>query len=280
MTTQTPVQIARTPRNILRDNMRDYVPTPVRQAQEVWARFRADNGFARLSPPLLTAPTHNMKLDKTQAYGLSLAPARLSGYNTCKHSTIACRRVCLNTAGKGAYNSVQRARIVKTKFLHEYTGEFSTLLMHEVHSLYMRYGKDLRMRLNVLSDLRWEELLPQVFECAPRARFYDYTKDWDRMFIDMPDNYTLAASAHERTTEQDVQFMVDSGHDVSVVFSTPAGQPLPHTYAGQHVTDADLSDAWMLMRPRSDGRGRVGGLRAKGRARGDISGFVKNPLGS
>ena len=274
-------QVGLLPRTSLRRALgSSWSPMPIREARAAWKQHRITYGLAPFAPALLTSPTGNVKLDKTQAYGLSLAPANISGYNVCPYSTQGCRQACLNTVGKGAYNTTQARRIVKTRFLYENPAAFATILVHEIDALYAKHGSDLRVRLNVLSDLRWEELLPQIFERAPKAKFYDYTKDVERVLIGTPNNYTLAVSASERMDEEHVRSFVELGFDVSVVFHTKRGQALPRTYAGQHVTDADKSDTWMLMRPRKDGRGRVGGLRAKGRAINDSSGFVKNPLGS
>ena len=274
------IRVQLRPRYNLRTSLgADFTPIDIQQARRQWKEHRIAYGMAPFAPALLTPPDGNLKLDKSLAYGLTLAPANLSGNNVCSHSTVGCRHACLNLTGKGMYNATQARRIVKTRFLYENPRAFATMLLHEVEHVYNKYGKDLRMRLNVLSDLRWEEILPQVFEIAPRAQFYDYTKDVERALIGTPDNYTLAVSASERMDEKHVRSFVELGFDVSVVFHTKRGQALPRTYAGQHVTDADKSDAWMLMRPRSDGRGRVGGLRAKGRAINDSSGFVKSPLG-
>lgn len=275
------VRVQLRPRYNLKESLgREFTPIDIQSARAQWKEHRITYGLAPFAPALLTAPEGNLKLDKTQAYGLTLSPANLSGFNTCAHSTVGCRDACLNLTGKGMYNATQARRIVKTRFLYENPRAFATILLHEIAQAYDKYGKDLRMRLNVLSDLRWEEILPQVFEIAPRANFYDYTKDVERVLIGTPDNYTLAVSASERMSEDHARSLVELGFDVSVVFHTKRGQALPRTYAGQHVTDADKSDAWMLMRPRKDGRGRVGGLRAKGRAINDSSGFVKSPLGS
>jgi hypothetical protein len=65
--------------------------------------------------------TTNTKLKKSLAFnfasfGIHLAPEKLSGFNVCKNSSAGCRAACLNTAGMGAYSSVQLARINKTKF--------------------------------------------------------------------------------------------------------------------------------------------------------------------
>ena len=47
---------------------------------------------------------------------LYLAPADLSGYQVCPMAKLAqCDGPCLNSAGRGAFNSVQIARIAKTR---------------------------------------------------------------------------------------------------------------------------------------------------------------------
>ncbi len=55
-------------------------------------------------------------------YILHLAPANLSGYETCPKRTAGCTSACLNTAGRGGMfkrgettNVIQKARIRKTK---------------------------------------------------------------------------------------------------------------------------------------------------------------------
>ena len=47
---------------------------------------------------------------------LHLAPYNLSGRNVCPKASAACAEACLNTAGRGQMNSVQAARINKTKY--------------------------------------------------------------------------------------------------------------------------------------------------------------------
>ena len=57
--------------------------------------------------------------------------------------------------------------------------------------------------------------------------------------------------------------------NVAVVFDTKVGHPLPRRYLGARVIDGDLHDLRFL-----DPRGVVVGLRAKGLAKADQSGFV------
>ena len=64
--------------------------------------------------------TANTKIKKGESFGyysngIHLAPAKLSGYNTCQYASIGCTAACLNTAGMGIYSNVQKARIDKTK---------------------------------------------------------------------------------------------------------------------------------------------------------------------
>ncbi len=63
---------------------------------------------------------YNYKTVKGEKLGiltgiLYLAPARLSGYETCPMRSIGCTNACLNTAGMGIFSNVQQARIAKTK---------------------------------------------------------------------------------------------------------------------------------------------------------------------
>ena len=60
-----------------------------------------------------------------------------------------------------------------------------------------------------------------------------------------------------------------AGLNISAVFDTPKDQPLPATFHGVKVLDGDKSDIVMLYN-----RGAVLGLRAKGDAKKDSSGFV------
>tara|TARA_R110000823_G_C15867385_1_gene493815 strand:- start:819 stop:1139 length:321 start_codon:yes stop_codon:yes gene_type:complete len=100
-------------------------------------------------------------------------------------------------------------------------------------------------------------------------RFYDYTKRTGRV---LPANYHLTMSANERHADEDLAALADMyGSNVAVVFDTRRGHALPATYAGVPVVDGDVTDSrW------ADERGVIVGLRAKGSAIGDRSGFVRS----
>ena len=233
-------------------------------------------GFQARTAPLLTPPSANPKLGKSGTYGLSLAAAGLSGvWQVCRYRTAGCASVCLESAGKGGLDSVQRGRIWKTRllgshpelFIREVAGELRKALgRRPLDSLGRRFGR-VPVRLNVLSDLPYEKFAPALFtDPSLRAcQWYDYTKNPRRT---PPANYHLTFSASERTSD----LVAAAGHygTVAVVFSTKRGRPLPATFDGLPVLDGDVSDSrWQ------DAAGIVG-LRAKGLAVGDDGGgFVR-----
>ena len=56
---------------------------------------------------------------------LYLLPADSSGIiNVCANATPGCKASCLNTAGRGAFSSVQQGRMRKTKWLVEDRSDF------------------------------------------------------------------------------------------------------------------------------------------------------------
>lgn len=216
---------------------------------------------------------------------LCLAPHTLSGRNLCPNASPGCIATCLNTAGRGAFNSVQRSRIAKTKQFTAAPTAFLYALVKDIKSL-ERKAKRQRMiplvRLNGTSDIPWENVsyhYPLTSNCRcnvmqtfPHIQFYDYTKSYARMwkFINggLPSNYHLTFSRSECNDDDAVQIL-KLGGNVAVVFSTRKGEKLPAFWNGYRVIDGDIDD----VRPY-DPSGVVIGLRAKGKARKDTTGFV------
>jgi hypothetical protein len=64
-----------------------------------------------------------------------LAPASLSGRNLCADSTPGCRATCLNTAGRGVFNSVQTGRIRRAHAFRDDRDAFMYQLAREVVAL-------------------------------------------------------------------------------------------------------------------------------------------------
>jgi hypothetical protein len=210
-------------------------------------------------------------------YGIHLAPASLSGFNVCDSSSAGCRWACLNTAGRGAMNSVQKARIKKTLFFFKDKQGFLAELWAEVaKSIRSAARKNMVpcFRLNLTSDLPWEKIKfngQSVMEAFPNVQFYDYCKSPERMtkFVngEMPQNYHLTFSRSETNGALALAFL-KSGGNVAMVFR----KSLPATYYGHEVIDGDETDLRFL-----DGSGKIIGLKEKGLAKKDATGFVLEP---
>ena len=210
-------------------------------------------------------------------FGIHLAPASLSGFNVCDSSSAGCRWACLNTSGRGAMSSVQRARIAKTKLFFKDKQLFMSMLWKEITAGIKKAAKnEMRpcFRLNLTSDLPWEKIKfndQSVFEAFPDVQFYDYCKSPERMtkFLagEMPANYHLTFSRSEENGNVALAFL-KSGGNVAMVFRNS----LPSSYFGYEVIDGDETDLRFL-----DGKGKIVGLKEKGLAKKDSTGFVLEP---
>jgi hypothetical protein len=221
-------------------------------------------------------------------YILHLAPADVSGYETCPKRTAGCTAACLNLAGRGGMfkrgettNVIQEARIRKTKMFFENRVEFMTLLVKDIE-LAIKQSKRMNLipvfRLNGTSDLAFEkyevvrngQLFRNMFAAFPEVQFYDYTKILGRKVVDIA-NYHLTFSAADGN-DADVAKAITQGYNVATVFGIKKTLPMPETYMGMPVFNGDESDLRFL-----DPKGVVVGLYAKGKAKKDTSGFVKYP---
>lgn len=217
-------------------------------------------------------------------YVLHLAPANLSGRNVCPFASPGCRATCLNTAGRGGIfkpgettNPIQEARLRRTRLFLDARDQFLTQLVSEIERAIAharRKGLVPVFRLNGTSDLPWEHLpirrkgrlYPSVFAAFPRIQFYDYTKNPRRSPLP---NYHLTFSRSELNSSD----CESTPLNVAVVFGVSKGTPLPAHFAGRNVIDGDESDLRFL-----DPTNVVVGLRAKGRAKRDHTGFVVRQL--
>lgn len=204
---------------------------------------------------------------------LYLAPSTMAGcgINTCASASEGCKRGCLFTAGRaGIFKSINRARIRKTRMLFSDRKAFLEILANDIRALVRmaaRRGLTPCVRVNGTSDLPW--LARTMARMFPTVQLYDYTKHlrpWERV---LP-NYYLTFSLSECNENEALEALIH-GINVSIPFNVKRGQALPSHWRGYEVIDGDVSDVRHL-----DPRGVVVGLRAKGRARKDTSGFVRN----
>lgn len=207
--------------------------------------------------------------------------------DVCPWKTAACFLICLVTAGRGLCPSVWAARKWRTlRFLNERKA-FLAQLGDELNLLSVRAfrkGMQAVARLNGTSDLRYWRFAGDLMRSRPEIQFYDYSKDLDtyRRWLagELPPNLHLTYSADETTSDEEIWSLCAQGGTVAVVFDTKKDQPLPESFAcvegytglphHVRVIDGDVDD-WRFLDPA----GVVVGLRAKGRARTDTSGFVR-----
>lgn len=247
-------------------------------------------------PALLT--TGNPKTAKGEGLGyftaiLHLAPASAPGtFNACPYATDGCAAACLNTAGRGGIaldadglNAIQAARIRRSRFFKrdraEFLGELSAEIKRHIRRA-IKNGLKPAVRLNGTSDLPFErfqvsrngEKFANLIEAFPEVRFYDYTK-WPMHLRQATASYPLTFSLAESNARV-ARKALAAGANVAVVFATKKGAALPASYdigtGPVPVIDGDAHDLRFM-----DPKGVIVGLRAKGRAKGSETGFVRNP---
>jgi hypothetical protein len=240
-------------------------------------------------PSALLNVDGNAKTIKGQGSGyltgmLYLAPATLAGVgNICPHASKGCLAACLFTAGfAGVYESVNIARVMRTRLLHDQKKVFLSILEGEISAVIRRaqkLGLKPAIRLNGTSDLPWETLAPDLFKKFSDIQFYDYTKSFRRAIAyakkELPKNYHLTFSLSESNASL-ANLALDAGVNVAAVVSGLKSKTivLPTSTVERKVFDADRHDLRFADRLGSDGKGRVGILTAKGKAKKDTSGFV------
>ena len=247
----------------------------------------------------------NPKTEKGEKLGywtavLHLAPADLSGFEVCAGRTAGCTAGCLNTAGRGGIaagigiltydavaagkvNTIQAARIARTKFLFNDRQAFLTQLVKEIAAFVRKAkakGFTPAIRLNATSDIRWEniplwESTPalggvqyNIFQAFPDVQFYDYTKLANRKGV--PANYHLTFSLADGNADK-ARLALLNGFNVAAVFRDieTRNHFMQTGFMGRQVIDGDETDLRFL-----DPRGSIVGLYAKGNAKRDASGFV------
>jgi hypothetical protein len=221
--------------------------------------------------------TANPKIQKGTQLGylsfiLHLAPSDLSGRNTCPKATLGCIAACLNTAGRGGMfkrgentNMIQKARIRKTNEFFNNREQFMFDLYHDIVKAIKfaeRKGLIPVFRLNGTSDLSWEKYEVgttgmNLFQLFPTTQFYDYTKVLGRKTSQYA-NYHLTFSKADGNDGDVAEALLQGMSVVAVYDKIPAGVP-----------SADETDLRFL-----DPKGIMLGLKAKGRAKKDYSGFV------
>jgi len=228
----------------------------------------------------LLSVNSNPKIDKSnkvsEKYWSCIMHLRPINTKICPYQDIAkCKEACLNTAGLGGvYPSIQKARQKKTELFLNDRDQFMQVLIKDIHTFIRackRKDKLPAIRLNGTSDIQWEKIDIEgqnIFEMFPNVQFYDYTKIPTRKVDNIP-NYHLTWSYSE-ANEKYAKMFDKVPNNKAVVFKNKI---LPTMFKGLKVIDGDTHDMRFLDKPNS-----VVGLKAKGKARQDKSGFVINVI--
>jgi hypothetical protein len=234
----------------------------------------------KYTPPknLLSKGTTNTKTAKNslKTYILYLAPYNQNskGINICPKASKGCAAACLFTAGRGRFDNVKNARINRTEYFLADKERFCLQLAGElvqINKTAKKRSELVAIRLNGTSDLDFIYLLKKYAGLDPfslsQLIYYDYTKILGKVkkYIDEP-RYILTFSRAEDNHSEAIEAL-QLGSNVSAVFNGD----LPRRFKGFKVIDGDESDIVMIYN-----RGAVLGLKAKGAAKKDTTGFVVN----
>jgi hypothetical protein len=189
-----------------------------------------------------------------------------------------CLEGCLNTAGRGAFNSVQKARKDKTQFFYENRRAFLLSMAADIWSLCRKaekLGLTPLIRPNGTSDIPYENLIVingmNIFQLFPMVQFYDYTKIPSRNLEGKTaGNYDLTYSFSAITPKPISIKGLTNNHNsrVAVVFQKQSD--IPQSFREWPVIDGDNSDVRHI-----EPRAVVVALYAKGKAKKDNTGFVQ-----
>lgn len=200
--------------------------------------------------------------------------------NLCPLARLAgCMEGCLYSSGRGAFNSVQKARKTKTDFWYNNQRAFLLSLCADIWRLHHTSARNndqkLLVRLNGTSDIAWENYIiakdQTIFQLFPDVQFYDYTKHPSRNLEGKTyGNYDLTFSFSSITPKPiSIKGLTNPNNSrVAVVFQKK--EDIPSTFRTWNVVDGDDTDVRHI-----EPKNVVVALYAKGKAKKDTSGFVQ-----
>lgn len=233
----------------------------------------------------LGATESNPKLVKGEKLGVlskphNLSPASESGWNMCAQASAGCISACLHTAGNPvSLDAKIKARLQRTRAFMTMRKTYIALVAFELEALEIK-AKRLNMvpawRPNTTSDYPFQSValtvngkpVKSLIHHFSNIEAYDYTKitkkalQWEAGLL--PSNYHITFSKSE-SNDSDVIKVLKAGGNVAAVFE----KALPESYMGFKVINGDESDVRFL-----DESNVIVGLKAKGKAKADDSGFV------
>ena len=232
--------------------------------------------------PKVLLTTQNAKTIKGEDLGYKTLICYMSphkqntfGRNLCPKATAGCMASCLFTAGRGRFSNVKIGRLRKSEFFLSNKDLFMEQLVTEItKAVRNKKDKQICVRLNGTTDVPFENIkvgkFNNIMSMFPDVQFYDYTKVFARLKKELPKNYHLTFSrAETETNHKESLLALQMGFNVAVVFNVKDETELPTTYMGFKVINGDMHDLTFL-----HDKNTIIGLKAKGMAKKDTSGFV------
>lgn len=230
---------------------------------------------------LLSAGMTNSKTAKNtlDTFILYLSPYTQNsfGINICPKASAGCIASCLFTAGRGRFSNVIHARQNRTEFFMKDKKDFLTMLKNELIKISKKAvfnGEKIAIRLNGTSDLDFVGLIKYHLNFnildLPNLIYYDYTKIYGKALkYKDSKNYFVTLSLAENSDLNIIKKALNEGINVSAVFKNV----LPGNLLGFPVIDGDKTDIEMI-----NNKGVILGLKAKGKAKKDNTGFAITDL--
>jgi hypothetical protein len=242
--------------------------------------------FKKPLKSLVSKGNSNAKTVKNseETWIMYISPYDLNSYGktVCSDSTEGCATGCLGPHSGRAllFQMITQARIRKTDLYFADRQAFCDILKKDMIRLSNRAEKKrikIQVRLNGTSDLDFIAILKNRtgldVRTLPGLSFYDYTKQIGKFKKYHGSDYKLTFSRSEKNTLECIE-AIKYG-PVAVVFDTKKNQDLPGTFSFDGINhfpviDGDKADDLMV----NLGSGFILGLRAKGKAKEDKTGFV------
>jgi hypothetical protein len=197
------------------------------------------------------------------------APAKVAGLpiNACPFATKGCSENCLGIAsGRALWDChVIPARIRRERLRFYFPDVWRERMERGIGRLVRladRKGLIPVFRPNGSTDRTVPDWILNLVDC------YDYTKVPSRILTPNP-RLDLTFSRSEDNERECMHILRNNLARVAIVFKVRKGEPLPKEYKGIEVLDGDTSDLRFL-----EPKGVWIGVRAKGRAKDDSTGFA------
>lgn len=176
-----------------------------------------DAGRQHVGKELLRQVEQDFDISKPPKEGGKSIPG-----NWCIGSSWACRRACLIGTGNNYTPYSFLVKFAKSQALKNDPVAFCAALAMNAKMFQdteAAAGRRAFVRLNMLSDLPWEVIFPDLFTLVDNVQYYDYSKI-DVHTRNFPSNYDITYSFNG-DNDAGCGRALEAGHRIAVVFVSP-----------------------------------------------------------